>query len=281
MIPVALAIDTTGDVWIADSDSNTITELDDTGTPVGSGYTFGNSSDYSNGVAIDGLNNVWIAANDTIVELNPMGAESANSPITTDVDLPNGAIAIDGSNNVWFENDGTSAVTELTNQAALVGFSGNELPAPSAFVAIDGTGQLWAPQGSPASGEYSFSFPGGVLLENYSKPSSMIDPAGVCVDGAGHIWTTANGNEPFGPEPNISEITSTGAVLSPGATGYQTSEPSTLTEPLACESDTSGNLWVIANTTSFSKVVEFIGLTAPTIAPLSVAVKNNMIGKLP
>jgi hypothetical protein len=272
-IPVALAIDLTGNVWIADNGSNTITELNSGGSPVGNGYNYGTSSDYADGVAIDGLNNVWVVASASIDEFTA-GVEG--TPLTTDIDIPNGAIAIDGSNNVWVENDGTSSVTEFANNGSFLGNSGNSLPSPSVFPAIDSTGKFWAPQGTPGSGlEVYKANAANTAYYNTSTAGSLLNAVSVSTDGAGRMWTVGAGNG----DGALTELTNTGTPISPLGTGYFNTNLTELVQPGGSEIDASGNLWIINDTVSASNVIEFVGVGAPTITPLAASLTK--IGQKP
>lgn len=279
-VPSGLAVDLNGNIWVTDDGVNQIAELTNNGSAIGSGFSFGSGNDFSQGIAIDGLGHPWVVGKSSLIEFASTGS-ILGGPFTTLISSPTGAVAIDGSNNIWMENGGNGNVIELNNAGSLINASGNQLPAPTPFAALDSTNQLWAPQGTPGSGEYGYSFPNGVLSLITSKPASMANPVGVCVDGLNHVWTTAAGNSTNGIAPNIAETTSSGGILSPNATGFTGSSAGVLASPGACEPDTSGNLWVLASTNAGSKVVEFVGLAAPSVTPLALAVKNQAIGVRP
>jgi DNA-binding beta-propeller fold protein YncE len=100
-----------------------VTELSSTGALVAT-YT-GGGLNTPQGIAVDGLGNVWVANNagKSVTELNNSGA--AFSPSTGFI---GGAIsspfslAIDGSGNVWVSNNaaGSNSVTEIVGAAAPV-----------------------------------------------------------------------------------------------------------------------------------------------------------------
>jgi len=115
------------------------------------------------------------------------------------------------------------------------------------------------------------------------------------VDGGGNIWVAdATGNA-------LSEISSSGAVLSPSA-GFQGASPQltsstncrgksysggNLNYPFTTRVDGSGNVWVINycevefSSSFYAGLTEFVGLGTPTIQPLAAAVQQGLIGKPP
>lgn len=104
-----IAIDSTGNIWVAGYYYNTVSELSPTGTTIGSFY----AGISPRAIAIDAIGNIWVTNenNNTITELNSKGSviESYNvgpGPI---------GIAIDASGNVWVANHGANTVTELIN----------------------------------------------------------------------------------------------------------------------------------------------------------------------
>ena len=118
--PAAIAIDGSGNAWIANSTSGSVTELSATGTVMSgtNGYTACNLSG-PKGIAIDGSNNVWIPdyGHNDVCELSNAGAV-VSTPGTGYVGggLNNpDAIAIDGAGNVWVGNySGGGSVTKFS-----------------------------------------------------------------------------------------------------------------------------------------------------------------------
>jgi hypothetical protein len=127
--PVGIAIDATGNAWVANSDKAAVSELSSSGTPLsGSGYvTPANVS----AVAVDGNNTVWTANYDgSISHLSNSGASI--SPQSTGYISPDATgevgIAIDASGNVWttdayvnslFEYIGAASPATIPLQAAV------------------------------------------------------------------------------------------------------------------------------------------------------------------
>lgn len=70
--PLGIAVDASGNIWVTNSNSNTVTELNMTGTTIGT-YTVGSEPA---GIAIDSSGNVWVATAGTaaVTKLNSMGS---------------------------------------------------------------------------------------------------------------------------------------------------------------------------------------------------------------
>ena len=63
--PVGIAIDASGNVWVTNEGSNTVTELNSSGTVLGT-FPAGN---YPYGIAIDSLGNIWVTGFNGVTEL--------------------------------------------------------------------------------------------------------------------------------------------------------------------------------------------------------------------
>jgi hypothetical protein len=140
--PKGIATDPTGNVWVANSGSNSVTKFDALGvTPTdatgylsgSSGYTIGSVS-APVALAIDPSGNAWVAnGNSTVTEIAANGSPgtlfsggSMSSP---------SAVAIDASSNVWIANSGNGSVTEITPGTTPVyaNYTGAGIASPAAI----------------------------------------------------------------------------------------------------------------------------------------------------
>ena len=155
--PEGIAIDASGNVWVTNSASNSVTELTASGayknnTLVNSSFVTGVQS---TGIAIDASGNVWVAdyGSGYVTELNASGA-FVNDFVVGGYPV---AIAIDASGYIWVANSvsngyiGTT-VTKLTASGAYA----NGTLANSTFnanngapmdIAIDSSGNVWVASG--------------------------------------------------------------------------------------------------------------------------------------
>ena len=255
-----VAIDGSGNVWIANYCGNTIvcrvSEFSPSGAPLSpaAGYTGGGMSQFMSGIAIDLLGDAWIVTNmatGPITELSPSGAIlSGPAGITGGgIAYPYG-IAINGSGNVWVTNTGglglcgpnaagysnAGNVSELSSSGTPIsgdGFACTYFYSPSG-IAIDADSNVWVTNqmgntitklnnsGSPVSPFVGYTGRG------------LKFPTSIAIDAGGDAWI---GN--FGGT-SITELSSTGQAVSPSAgfTGGGLSQPQELAV------DGAGNVWV-------------------------------------
>ena len=272
--PVPVAIDTNNNVFVGNINADA-TEFNNAGSFVrlisGGGLT-----GQVDALAVDGNNNVWAAGDNELAAFNNTGTPLSGSPyLSGDGGLI--TIAVDASNNIWVEDENNGNLYKLSNSGSQTGGATNVLNEPAASAAIDGSGQLWALLGIPNSEVLQFNSAG--VLENTFTYDAIVEPTSISVDGAGHLWVVTESPN------NITELSSTGAALSPYETGYTGESSTVLDNPLSGQVDSSGNLWVLdggsSNGPQESQVVEFVGIAAPTITPLAQAVASNKIGQKP
>ncbi len=244
--PNALAIDGSGNVWITNNGTSTVTELANSGAPAtGSPFSAG-GMDGLVGIAID-LNspgNAWIAndltaSTGSVIELSSTGTLVSPSPFTGGgIGSPNG-IAIDGLGDVWVTNSNNNTVSELLSSGSAHAnspYSGGGLNAPAA-IAIDASGDAWIANtgtntvseltstGAPTSG---VGYAGGG--SPYS--GSLNSPTGIAIDHSGDAWVPNAGGQ------SVAEFLSTGST--PSGSPFT----GNLNNPEGVAIDGSGNLWI-------------------------------------
>jgi len=246
--PVAIAIDKSGNVWVADhGGAGAITELAPNGnalSPVG-GYLVSSTIGQFNGIAVDPLGNVWLAA---AIDGSFIKVSSTGSVITTysgtGIENP-WNLAIDGSGNVWATDCGNSGcsgpytVDKVSNAGTILsganGLSGN-MKVPLGM-AIDASGNAWA-----ASRDNN-------ILAKFSNSGTLLSGAGItggglnrpyalAVDHSGNIWVASYGNS--SSTTNVTEFSNSGTPLSPSG-GYQAAA---IDSPDAIAIDGDGRVWV-------------------------------------
>jgi streptogramin lyase len=121
--PAGIAVDLTGDIWIADYGAPAIVELNASGA-VARQVSLGNNAG-PQGIAIDGAGNVW-AANyygNTLVEVagstGALFSPAAGLGLDAPINEPYGA-AIDASGNLWLTNAHTNTLTQFVGLASPV-----------------------------------------------------------------------------------------------------------------------------------------------------------------
>ena len=244
---VGVAIDSSGDAWVANHSSSMLTEV----TPPGAISSYSDANlNQPNGIAIDNSGSVWTTngGNNTLSAFNPNTHTFATAS-GGGLDTPEG-IAADGSGYLWVANQSGNSLSQFKGSAFGAGsgtavssnpngYQGGGLDNPFG-IAIDGGGNVWAADliGSPSRISEMQGATG-------TSPGTAISPAGgdtgaglatnpsqVAVDSAENIWVTSQGG-------SLTEFNNAGAQLatiSGGAGGLST--------PFALAVDGASNVWV-------------------------------------
>jgi hypothetical protein len=263
--PSAIAIDGTGNAWIAtqDFEGTGVVELSSTGAILSgaSGYTTGaQAAPWA--IAIDNAGNAWVAnyAGNNVVELSSSGSvlSGAGGYTSNDMSAPTG-IAIDATGNAWITNSAGNSVTELSNTGAVLsgttGYTSDDLAGPSS-IAIDASGNAWVADAYGVSvTEFSNA---GIPLSGTSGYTnrSVLMPGGIAIDSAGDAWVANQfgfGNPATG---SVNEISSTGTFLS-GSSGFTSGG---VTYPVNVAIDGADRTWVADMS---DKIIEFSNQGVP------------------
>ncbi len=284
--PEGLAIDDTGNVWIANTSSSVI-KLTNTGTLV-TGFPF-IGGNFPQGIALDTAGNAWVSNSQgaDIMEISPSGS------LINDVTSPGFAngqgVAIDSSGSIWAVGQGSNSLLKLSGAGAVLsgtgsGFAGAGLDAP-AGVAIDATGHVFVVNTTYAVNAPSIS----KFNNNGTAANASAYPTGTkgfenipAIDGAGTIWSVVCGPNCIGSGTDyVVHIAADGTVLTPAAGIVHSS----FNTPQAVAIDASGNLWIgnsagQANATP-GTVTQFIGIASPVKTPIQSALKSSLLGQRP
>lgn len=272
-----LALDSYDDPWLTSTVSSNVLELTSSGTRATlNGFT-GGGIQGPGPLAFDGFGNAWVANNGpTVSKLSANGAALSPSSGygTGGVSGPMG-IALDTLGNAWIADSAGNDVTVLSNSGApLAGspYTGGGLNGPFAL-AIDSTGGAWVANllGSSLS---RFSNAGDPIFGSPYYGAGLNGPVGMALDGLGNVWLVNSGSN------SISEFLSSGRPQS-GAGGYGSS---VLANPFRLAIDRSGSVWVanLASTgTGKSTITQMVGVAAPVVTPLALAIQNNALNQRP
>ncbi len=248
--PAGIAVDTNGNVYVADQTDDTIRKITPAGvvttlagTPNTVGFTDGAptvarfNSPY--GVAVDGSGNVYVAdtVNLLIRKITPAGTVStiAGSPKVSGLTNGNGSnalfrapvdVAVDGSGNVFVaDENGDSTIRKITPSGDVTTFAGRQT--------INGYAN-----GPGANAEFT-------------------GPFGVCADASGNVYVGDTGNN------LIRKITPAGVVSTlagsqPFADGTGTAALFTQTTGVA--TDSNGNVYVVDTTNDLIRKITPAGV---------------------
>ncbi len=186
----SVAVDGTGNVFVADQGANEIFEIPSSGgyntvTQIATGYTFSGPS----GVAVDTSGNLYVTdtGNNAVVEISEPGFTSV-TPLGSGINAPTG-IAVDSSGDVFIADSGVTIKEIVAPEYSSVvtdagGFGSID------NLAIDAQGNLYASDENsahdsiyeiPAAGAYSTV----LTLAHYSQSAQ-----GVAVDANGDILSS-------------------------------------------------------------------------------------------
>jgi sugar lactone lactonase YvrE len=234
--PTGIAVDASGNVFVADEANDTIRKITPSGTVTTIAGTAGldGSADgtgaaaqfnYPIGIAVDGSDNLYVAdfANDTIRKITSSGVVSTIAGVAGTPGSTNGTgsgalfsqpvgITVDGNGNLYVAEKGSFTIRKITPAGVVTTLAGT----PGASGTADGTG---------AAAKFNL-------------------PAGITVDGSGNLYVADYGNG------SIRKVTAAGVVTTvAGSGGYPGSTDGTgaaarFDLPTGVAVDGNGNLFI-------------------------------------
>ena len=250
-LPIGVALDSSGNVWVGDQVNNRVEEFTGTGMFLQAFGSFGAGDGQfreSSGVAIDSSGNVWAvdSNNNRVQEFTSTGTfvqafgsfGAANGQFKGPEFL-----ALDSSGNVWISDTDNNRVQEFTSTGTfLQAFgslgSGNGQLRTVQGVALDSAGNVWV---ADADNNRIEEFRNnGTFLQafgSFGSGNGQFDfPTGLAIDPSDNVWVAENGGR-------IQEFTNTGIFLQ--AFGSFGAADGQFKFPQGVALDPSGNLWVV------------------------------------
>ena len=240
--PYGVAVDPSGNVYVADTYNNTIRKISSTGvvtTLAGSAGSTGSVDGtgsaarfyYPQGVAVDGAGNVYAADtyNGTIRVITSAGAVTTLAGTAGSIGSTNGTgsaarfnypagIVVDGAGNIYVADTSNYTIRKITAGAVVTTFAGTANNSGSA----DGTGGV----------------------------ARFYSPYGVAVDGAGNVYVADTNNSMIRKiTPAAAVTTLAGSVAYGSADG--TGSAALFHSPSGAAVDGAGNVYV-ADTNNFT-----------------------------
>jgi len=253
-LPGSLAIDSAGNIWVANYFGGEASEFSNTGVPASPNGFPAAGLQESFGITVDSQDSVWITnesgsggGSGSITHLSNSGENLSGTGYTGGGIYYPIAVAATAGGSIWIADYGSSTASLLANDGSAIsgasGYATSSLLFTTA-VAVDANQNGW------------FAFQGGVAEVTPANGVSIFPccsvPAGIALDQSGNVWV-ADYNA-----GTVYEISSSGALLGQvGSGGVET--------PVGIAVDGEGNVWT-ANYRANS-ISEFRGTTRQPISP--------------
>jgi hypothetical protein len=204
----AMAIDASGNIWIANKSINSVSEWNSLGVSyspntsgTGGGGFAGGGIYAPTAIAVDSKGYVWVAnGNSTLTKLDLTGTAEPNSPFSGGGLSTESGIAIDGSSDIWVTNSGSPGSLSKFNSRGIpispaTGYT-DGIAAPS-VIAIDGLSNVWVYNERSSSGITSYvelNDTNGAVTVGVSGDNAAYDsaPAQLAIDTTGNVWSVGN-----------------------------------------------------------------------------------------
>jgi len=210
LTPAGVAVDQSGNFYIADSATNKIFKSTAGGAPV----SFATGFNKPTQVAVSGGGTVYVAdsGNNRIAAATQAGVVSAlsltNGAVPYTLSNPSG-VAVDPAGNIYIADTGNNRVIAVTGsvipngEVTVLGFTGLSSPLG---LAVDAAGDVFvADSGNARIVELSAAGVQSVV----SVSPSLSNPVGVSVDPAGNLYIADSGNQNVVLVPNGTTIATT------------------------------------------------------------------------
>ena len=313
-LPQGVAVDSAGNVYVADTDNSTIRKATPTGvvtTLAGQAATLGSADgtrsaaqfNAPSGVAVDSAGNVYVAdsVNATIRKVTAAGVVTTLAGLAGTVGSADGTgsvarfyypggVALDTAGNVYVADTDNSTIRQVTpagvvtTLAGLAGNSGSADGIGSAArfgypfgVAVDSAGNVYVADTSNHT--IRKVMPGGVVTtlaggggpgsaDGTGSAAQFDGPIGVAVDSAGNVYVGDSGNDTIRKVTPAGAVTTLAGLAGIGGSADGTGSAARFHQPSVVAVDSAGNVYVgdsgndtIRKVTPTAVVTTLAGLT--------------------
>ena len=184
--PDSLAVNSMGDVFVANQGNNSVTEYSSTGQLL---MTLSTGISQPNSLALDSKGDVFVANfnNNTVTEFSASGVllQTLSTGISYAV-----SVATDQYGDVFVANAGNNTIQEFSASAALLNTLTNGITSPQAL-AVDSAGDVFvANTYNNTVTEYAAN---GDLTQTLTR--GIANPDGLAIDSFGNLWVSNAGND--------------------------------------------------------------------------------------
>ncbi len=251
--PGDVAIDSVGNLWVADKSNNRVQKLNAKGeflTKFGSSGTGNGQFSGPSSIAIDPKGNLWVAdkSNNRIQKFDPSGnfllKFGSSGTGNGQFSLPE-SIAVDAKGNVWVCDTGNGRIQKFSEAGEFIKVIGSKGSGNGQFgectgIDVSPDGRIWAGDWIynrvnvfSEAGEFLFKFG-----SSGSGNGQFSHPDAVEVDAVGNVWVGDQSNH------RIQQFDSEGKYVRQfGSLGSGPGQFS-FTYPMGIETDSKGHLWV-------------------------------------
>ena len=308
--PSTVAIDQSGDAWVADGLTCLVEFKADTNSTGSSalspltGFTTPCAGKPTGafGVAIDGQtpNQIWVSGQSYVSAATSTGTVASGFPYSSGLNSVVTFLGPDYSGHVWYMDGGNGVFGALNSNGTSYSTTGAVLSGPTdfaTFAPLSGTLTLFWGEGNDIA--YKGAVGGNAvppLVFQESTITGQTEDGGFATDGNARIYLAVESNNSATPD-NLTVFTPSGTQISPVVGGYTGGSSLTaLAIPQAIAVDQAGNVWVVnqnnaqinphsvytsAAAVNFlnktistnATVTEFVGLAAPVNPVFSSAAK--------
>ena len=248
--PYAVAVDSSGNVYVADQANNRIQKFSSTGSYITQWGSLGSGNGQFNNpysVAVDSSGNVYVSdyLNNRIQKFSPAGSYitqwGSHGAGNGQFNRPWG-VAVDSSGNVYVADNFNNRIQKFSPTGSYItqwgshGSGNGQFRSPEG-VAVDSSGNVYvADQANKRIQKFSLA---GSYITQWSSTvdgPGFYDPEGVAVDSSGNIYVADSLND------RIQKFTSTGSYITQW--GSHGSGDGEFSAPEGVAVDSSGNVYV-------------------------------------